>query len=113
MTLDDARGILTQLDIAYEPVRAKDCTEFYPDDSAVLYITENLFEQSTAIIGGLEPDKEYCVAIKISTIGGESGFSNSLIIPCEFLFIKILPCSLQKHACYEFDVFLHNDCVMH
>ena len=84
LTLDDARGILTQLDIAYEPVRAKDCTTFYPDDSEVLYRTEYLFEQSSAIIDGLRPEYEYCVSIKVSTIGGESGFSNSILIPCMF-----------------------------
>lgn len=83
LTLDDARGILTQLDIAYEPVLAKDCTTFYPDDSKVLYSTEYLFEQSSAVINGLRPEYEYCASIKVSTIGGVSGFSNSILIPCE------------------------------
>ena len=33
------------------------------------------------MLGSLEPNREYCVAIKVSTSGGESGFSNSLQIP--------------------------------
>lgn len=98
LTLDDARGILTQLDIAYEPVRAKDCSTFYPDDSEVLYRTEYLFEQSSAIIDGLRPENEYCVSIKVSTIGGESGFSDSILIPCTFYTVCVENLSLMIYV---------------
>ena len=82
LTPDEARGILTNLEIAYEPVRVEGCNNFNSMDSEAVYVTENLFEQSTAIVSGLEPNREYCVAIKVSTSGGESGFSNSVLIPC-------------------------------
>ena len=81
LTLDEAKGILTRLEIAYEPVRADGCTSFNSMDSEAVLVTENLFEQNTAIISGLAPNREYCVAIKVSTSGGESGFSNSIQIP--------------------------------
>ena len=82
LTPDEAKGILTLLEIAYEPVRGKDCADFYPMDSGVVYVRENLLEQNTAIITGLAPNREYCVAIRVSTSGGESGFSNSVLLPC-------------------------------
>lgn len=51
----------------------------------MLYMTmeENIDTQSEAMIGGLMPDSEYCVAIQVSTIAGESGYSNALQIHCE------------------------------
>ena len=75
---------------AYEPMQAKDCTPFFPDDSEVLYRTEYLFEQSSAIIDGLRPEYEYHVSIKVSTIGGESGFSNFILIPRMFYIYCIM-----------------------
>ena len=81
LTPDQARGILTRLQIAYEPLRVKSCASFSPMFGEAIFVTENLFEQSSAVISNLEPNREYCVAIKVSTSGGESGFSNSLQIP--------------------------------
>ena len=50
LTPDEAKGILTLLEIAYEPVRGKDCADFYPMDSGVVYVRENLLEQNTACL---------------------------------------------------------------
>ena len=88
LTPDEARGVLTLLEIAYEPVRVKGCTDFYSIDAELIQMREDLFNQSTAIITGLQPNQEYCVAIKVATSGGESGFSSSLLIPgtsCTFI----------------------------
>ena len=84
LTPDEARGVLTLLEIAYEPVRVKGCTDFYSMDAELIQMRENLFDQSTAIITGLQPNQEYCVAVKVATSGGESGFSNSLRMPCMY-----------------------------
>ena len=84
LTPDEARGVLTLLEIAYEPVRVKGCTDFYSMDAELIQMRENLFNQSTAIITGLQPNQGYCVAVKVATCGGESGFSNSLQIPCTY-----------------------------
>ena len=81
LTPDEARGVLTLLEIAYEPVRVKGCADFYSMDAELVQMRQNLFNQSTAIITGLQPNQEYCVAIKVATSGGESGFSSSLLIP--------------------------------
>ena len=73
--------MLTLLEIAYEPVRVKGCADFYYMDAELIQMRENLFDQSTTVITGLQPNQEYCVAIKVATSGGESGFSSSLLIP--------------------------------
>ena len=83
LTQDEARGVLTSLEIAYKPVRESDCFNNDSMDSEIVLVRENLFEQNTANITGLEPNREYCVAIQVSTSGGESGFSNSLKLPCK------------------------------
>lgn len=85
LTPDEARGILTLLEIAYEPIRVRDCTDFYPRDAELMEMRENLFDQSTAIINGLQPNQEYCVSIKVATSGGESGYSSSLLIPGSYI----------------------------
>lgn len=93
LTPDEARGVLTLLEIAYEPVRVKGCTDFYSMDSELIQMRENLYDQSTAVITGLQPNQEYCVAMKVATSGGESGFSSSLLIPgtsCAFIIRKAI-----------------------
>ena len=83
---DEARGLLTLLEIDYyaKPRGTSSCTSFGPmDDSQIVHIEENLFEQTTANITGLVPNHEYCVAIQVSTSAGDSGFSNILKLPCK------------------------------
>ena len=53
------------------------------NDSEVILMRESLFEQRTANITGLEPNSEYCIAIQVRTSAGESGFSNSIKLPCK------------------------------
>ena len=85
LTPDEARGILTllEIDYYYKPHGEPSCTSFNPiaTDSRTAHIEENLFEQTTANITGLVPNHEYCVAIQVSTSAGDSGFSNSLELP--------------------------------
>ena len=85
LTPDEARGILTLLEIAYynEPLGEPDCATFNSVDSQIVRVEESLFEQSTADITGLEPNREYCVAIQFSTSEGESGYSSSLKLSCK------------------------------
>ena len=78
LTQDEARGLLTSLQIAYKPVRDSECFNYNFIESEVVLVREDLYEQRTANITGLEPNQEYCVAIKVSTSGGESGFSNTV-----------------------------------
>ena len=88
LTQDEARRFLiTALELAYEPVidSALNCSTYNFTDSATILIWENLFEQSTANISGLEPHREYCIAIKVSTTGGESGFSSAIKLPCKLI----------------------------
>lgn len=83
---DQARGILTSLEITYEPTNGSDCSFLLNNssDSNMVLVRQNLtFEQSTANMTGLEPNCEYCVAIQVSTDGGYSGFSNSIKLPCK------------------------------
>ena len=87
LTQDEARGLLTSLEIAYEPVfdsTLMDCSNLEFVDSETFFVRENLFEQSSANITGLEANREYCVAIRVSTSGGDSGFSNSIKLSCNF-----------------------------
>ena len=84
LTPDKARGLLTSLRIAYEPARGSRCFNNYSFmESYIVFVRENLFEQATANITGLEPNREYCVAIQVSTSRGDSGFSNSVKLPCK------------------------------
>ena len=82
LTPDKARGLLTSLRIAYEPTRGSRCFNLSFTESNVVSVRDNLFEQATANITGLEPNHEYCVAIQASTSGGDSGFSNRVNLPC-------------------------------
>ena len=97
LTQAEARGFLNiALEIVYEPIidSALNCSTYDFLDSESILMTENLFEKSTANITGLEPNREYCIAIQISTNGGESGFSNAVKLPCKlnvysFRFIMV------------------------
>ena len=81
LTHAEAKGLLTSLQIAYEPVSNSNCLNYNFTDSEVVLVSENLYEQRTANITGLQPNREYCVAIKVSTVGGESAFSNTIKLP--------------------------------
>ena len=84
----EARGFLiTALEIAYEPIvdSALNCSTYDFMDSETTLVTENIFEKSAANITGLEPNREYCIAIQFSTSGGESGFSNAIKLPCKLI----------------------------
>ena len=83
LTLDEARGVLTSLQIAYEPARNGTCTNIDEEDMQLMTITESLHTQSEAVIDGLLSTEEYCVAIQVSTRAGESGFSNVLRGHCK------------------------------
>ena len=85
LTQDEARGLLTSLEIAYQPVldSTLDCSNTEFMDSETVFVRENLFEQSSANISGLEPNREYCIAIQVRTSGGESGFSSSIKLSCK------------------------------
>ena len=89
LTPVEARGLLTMLEIAYEPVMdsTSECSSYDFMGSETIYVMENLFEQSTANITGLEPNREYCIAIQVSTSGGESGFSNAIKLPRKLLLL--------------------------
>lgn len=85
LTPDEARGILTLLEIVYHQKKSRKtgCSSFNPADSRSSHIKENLFEQTTANVNGLIANTQYCVFIQVSTIGGESGFSKPLELPCK------------------------------
>ena len=87
LTPDEAKGILTQLQIAYESTNSSECSQLNPKSCEIMYLKGNLFEQSKATVTNLQPNREYCVAIEVSTIGGESGFSKPLKLTCEFLIM--------------------------
>ncbi|MCG8623473.1 MAG: fibronectin type III domain-containing protein, partial [Proteobacteria bacterium] len=78
-------GLLTSLEIAYQPVlnTTLNCSNLEFVDSEKVSVRENLFEQSSANITGLEPNHEYCIAIRVRTNGGESGFSSSIKLLCK------------------------------
>ena len=93
ITQDEARGLLTSFEIAYEPVfdSTLDCSNLeFVDNETVMFIRENLFEQSSANITGLEPSREYCIAIQASTSGGNSGFSNSIKLSCKIFSVEVI-----------------------
>ena len=91
LTQDEARGLLTSLEIAYQPVlnTTLNCSNLEFVDSGILFVRENLLEQNSANITGLEPSREYCIAIQVRTSGGESGFSSSIKLSCK-KFCKII-----------------------
>ena len=85
LTRAEARFLITALEIAYELVvdSALNCSSYDFIDSVTILIRENIYEQSAANITGLEPNREYCIAIQVNTSGGESGFSNPIKLPCK------------------------------
>ena len=85
LTPDEARGLLTSLEIAYKPAgeMGLNCSSYGFIDSKKVIQRENLFEHSTAIITSLNRNYEYCVAIQASTSAGASGFSNPIKLPCK------------------------------
>ena len=119
LTQADARRFLIfALEIAYEPVidSALNCSSYDFMDSMTILIRENIFEQSTANITGLEPNWEYCIAIRVSTSGGESGFSNAVKLPCKlimpFLFLhydNILWQTVPRGVPFQFKFILPDD----
>ena len=88
-THDEARGLLTSLEIAYELIRESDCFDHNFTDSDAVLVRENLFEQQSANITGLEPNYEYCVAIQVKTSGGDSGFSNIVKLPRKLPVVQL------------------------
>ena len=80
LTQDEARGLLTSLEIAYQPVlnTTLNCSNLEFVDSETIFVRENLFEQRSANITGLELNREYCIAIRVRTSGGDSRFSSSI-----------------------------------
>ena len=91
LTQDEARGLLTSLEIAYEPVldTTPNCSNTEFVDSETIFVRENLFEQSSANITGLELNREYCIAIRVRTSGGDSRFSSSIRLSCK-MFHKFI-----------------------
>ena len=84
LTPDEARGLLTSLRIAYGPARGSRCFNYSFKESSVVFVRENLFQQTMANITGLEPNHEYCIAIQVSTSGGDSEYSNRVNLPCKW-----------------------------
>ena len=91
LTPDQAKGILTLLEINYyaKPEGESSCASSDPKDSRDFHVKEKLFEQTTANITGLTPKSEYCVAIQVSTRAGDSGFSNTLWLPCKSSLLSL------------------------
>ena len=85
LTQDEEGGLLTSLEIAYQPVlnSTLNCSNLEFVDSEKVSVRENLIEQSSANITGLEPNREYCIAIQVRTNGGESEFSSSIKLLCK------------------------------
>lgn len=83
LTPDEARGVLTQFQIAYEPATNGLCSDITEDDMRVMSLMENIDTQSEAEIDGLDGSREYCVAIQVSTRAGESGFTDTLKAHCK------------------------------
>lgn len=83
LTPDEAKGILTLLEIVYHHKKSGTigCRSFNATGSRNIHIKEKLFEQTTANVNGLIANNQYCVVIQVSTIAGESGFSNPLELP--------------------------------
>ena len=83
LTPDEARGVLTQLHIAYELVTNEQCSDIDDDHMQVMTLEENVDTQSEAEIDGLDGNTEYCVAIQVSTRAGRSGFTRTLKAHCK------------------------------
>lgn len=83
LTPDEARGVLTGLQIAYQPSVNGSCSYLEQDSMQLMRIEENVDTQSEAVIDGLVGSEEYCVGIQVSTTAGESGFSNTIKAQCK------------------------------
>ena len=75
-------------------------------DSQVVHLTENLFKQSTTDLSDLKPNTEYCVIIKVGTSAGESGFSNSILLPCKYSIILAALTVADNHNIIHFGLVL-------
>lgn len=83
LTPDEARGVLTELQIAYQPNLNNTCISIDEENMQLMTIEENIDTQSVAVINGLVKNEEYCVGIQVSTTAGESGYSNTLKAHCK------------------------------
>ena len=82
LTPDEARGVLTSLQIAYQPSLNGSCDLLDEDDMQLMTIMEDIDTQSSAVIDGLLASEEYCVGIQVITIAGESGYSDIIKAQC-------------------------------
>ena len=91
LTHIEAKGLLTSLQIVYGPLMDTQCSSYNFTNSNVVLVLEDLYEQRTANITSLEANREYCVAIQVSTSGGESGLSNTAKLSCKTTTISQWP----------------------
>ena len=84
LTPNEAKGVVTQLQIVYEPTKSDQCSQF-DFDVENYHVKHILFVQSMMTITNLHPDTEYCIAIEVSTVGRHSGYSTPLKIACRLL----------------------------
>ena len=84
LTPEQARGVLTRLQIAYQPAVNGRCVSF-SEGMEYVTIKEQIDTLSEAVVDGLEADQEYCMAIQVSTSAGDSGYSNILKAHCKQL----------------------------
>lgn len=77
-TLDSSKGFLTKVELAYQavPVTSKQCPSI--DTAKVISIPVN---QSMYNFQDLEPEEEYCVAVRGWTSMGTSGYSTQQRLP--------------------------------
>ncbi len=92
LTPDQARGVLINLQVVYAVAVNGTCSyaSILDRGSMKMNMTEEIDTQSEAIIGGLQASQQYCVAIQVSTIAGESGFSQVQLLSRKLVEINIL-----------------------
>ena len=83
LTPDEARGVLTHLQIAYEPAVNGLCSDIDETHMQVMTLMEDIDTQSEAEVDGLDGSQEYCFAIQVHTRAGGSGFTDTLKAPCK------------------------------
>ena len=66
------------------------CSNIELMDSETVSVRENLFEQRSANITSLEPNHEYCIAIRARTSEGDSKFSTSIKLSCKIFPQEVL-----------------------
>jgi len=81
--------VLTELQIAYQPAVNGACYAIHEGDMQQMTIEENIDTQSEAVIDDLDPSKEYCVAIQVSTRAGESEYTNTLQAHCVYCSVTM------------------------